>query len=135
MRNINKIIIHCSATPEGRNVSVEEINRWHKQRGFSMIGYHFVIGLDGTVDKGRDVSKVGAHCKGLNSTSIGICYIGGVDKYNKPKDTRTDAQKEAMKKLVMELKKKYPGASIHGHYEFSNKACPSFSVQDWLKTL
>ena len=89
MRRINKIIIHCSATPEGREVNAETIDRWHRERGFSMIGYHYVIGLNGQIEEGRPEKMVGAHCKGHNGESIGICYIGGMDKDNKePKDTK-----------------------------------------------
>lgn len=130
MRKINEIIIHCSATPEGRNVTITDIEAWHKQRGFSEIGYHYVIYLDGSVHIGREESKVGAHCLGHNANSIGVCYIGGVAKDGKTaKDTRTDAQKVAMRNLVANLKRKYPSASVHGHNEFAAKACPSFDVQ------
>ena len=129
MRPINKIILHCSATKEGKNFTVKDIDEWHRQRGFKCIGYHYVIYLDGTVHKGRDESEVGAHCSGHNSFSIGICYIGGLDANGKPKDTRTDKQKAAIKSLVAELKLKYPDATIHGHNEFANKACPCFDVK------
>lgn len=129
MRPINKIILHCSATKEGKNFTVKDIDEWHRQRGFKCIGYHYVIYLDGTVHKGRDESEVGAHCSGHNSFSIGICYIGGLDMNGKPKDTRTDKQKAAIKSLVAELKLKYPDATIHGHNEFANKACPCFDVK------
>ncbi len=130
MRTIVKIIVHCTATPAGREVSINEIERWHKARGFRKIGYHFVIALDGTVNKGREVSEVGAHCKGHNATSIGVCYVGGVDKENKPKDTRTPEQKTALVNLLNKLCKQYSKAAVHGHYEFSNKACPSFDVNE-----
>lgn len=130
MRTINEIIVHCSATPEGRNVTVKDIDTWHRQRGFRCIGYHYVIYLDGSVHTGRPESQVGAHCLGHNSHSIGVCYIGGVAKDGKtPKDTRTDAQKESLIKLIKELKVKYPKATVHGHREYANKACPSFDVQ------
>ena len=129
MRPINEIIIHCSATKEGKNFTVKDIDAWHRQRGFKCIGYHYVVYLDGTVHKGRDESEVGAHCSGHNSFSIGICYIGGLDANGKPKDTRTDKQKAAIKSLVAELKLKYPDATIHGHNEFANKACPCFDVK------
>lgn len=129
MRKINKIILHCSATKAGQHFTVEDITRWHKERGFNTIGYHFVIYLDGTVHKGRDISEIGAHVTGQNSNSIGICYIGGLDANGKAKDTRTDAQKASLMKLVAELKTKFPNATIHGHYEFANKACPCFDVK------
>lgn len=133
MRQINKIIIHCSATPEGRNHTVEDIEIWHKQRGFTMIGYHYVIYLDGSVHEGRPIDMKGAHTLGQNANSIGICYIGGMTTDMKePKDTRTKEQKEALIKLVNKLKETYTKATIHGHNEFANKACPSFNVQTEL---
>lgn len=133
MRTIDKIIIHCSDTPDGRAVTVDEIRRWHKERGFSDIGYHYVIMLDGSVRNGRPLEQAGAHCKGQNAHSIGICYVGGCDLNRRPKDTRTDAQKTAMAGLIRELKRRFPTATIHGHNEFANKACPSFDVQKWKK--
>lgn len=130
MRKIDKIIIHCAATPEGKPYTVADIDRWHRQRGFRCIGYHFVIYLDGSIHKGRPVEQIGAHCTGQNANSIGICYIGGYTKDGKtPKDTRTEAQRAALIQLVKELKASYPKATIHGHNEFANKACPSFNVQ------
>jgi len=129
MREVNKIIIHCSATPEGRQVSVRDIDRWHRERKFSEIGYHYVIYLNGTIHKGRNELKAGAHTVGHNAKSIGICYIGGVDNKFQPKDTRTPEQRIALKELVAELQKKYPGATVHGHNEFAAKTCPSFNVR------
>ena len=128
MRKIDKIIIHCSATREGDNISPSQIKEWHLARGFTTIGYHFVITLDGKIHVGREICDVGAHCKGQNKHSIGICYVGGLDKDGKPKDTRTPAQKSTMKRLVGALKQSYPNATIHGHNEFANKACPCFDV-------
>ncbi len=129
-RKINKLIVHCSATPEGKNITVEDIDKWHKQRGWKGIGYHYVVYLDGSVHKGRDENEIGAHCAGQNANSIGICYIGGVCKDRKtPKDTRTDAQKRALVKLLKELKEKYPKATIHGHREFAAKECPCFDAR------
>ena len=96
MRKINKIIVHCSATPEGRNVSAATIDKWHKERGWSGIGYHYVVKLDGSIEYGRMVDKVGDHCKGHNKSSIGICYIGGCDSDMKAKDTRTPQQIASM---------------------------------------
>nr|WP_291126920.1 N-acetylmuramoyl-L-alanine amidase [Dysgonomonas sp. UBA7698] len=130
MRMIDKTILHCSATKEGQHFTVEDIDRWHRARGFAKIGYHFVVYLDGSVHKGRDISEIGAHCLGQNTNSIGICYIGGLDQNGKPKDTRTPEQKAAIIKLVDELKKRYPTMTIHGHNEFAAKACPCFDVQE-----
>lgn len=134
MRAIKRIIIHCSATPEGKDYTVDTIRKWHKQKGYSDIGYHYVIYRDGSIMKGRPLDKVGAHTVGYNTGSIGICYIGGLAKDCKtPKDTRTKEQKESLLKLVHSLKEQFPNATIHGHNEFAAKACPSFNVQDWYK--
>ena len=129
-RNIKEIIVHCSATPEGKDFTVSDIKRWHLQRGFSDIGYHWVVYRDGTIVSGRPESIAGAHCTGHNSISIGVCYIGGCASDGKtPKDTRTSAQKESLTKILKALKSRYPKASIHGHREFANKACPSFDAK------
>lgn len=138
MRSISKIIIHCSATREGKHFTVEQIRSWHtapkpKGNGWRDIGYHFVIYLDGSIHTGRPIEQIGAHCSGHNAHSIGICYIGGCDAADPtgrtPKDTRTPAQKAALVSLIKRLKARYPKATIHGHNEFANKACPSFNVQ------
>jgi N-acetylmuramoyl-L-alanine amidase len=129
MRKIDKIIIHCTATKEGKDFKAKDIDRWHKEKGWKCIGYHYVIDLDGTVEKGRSVEEIGAHCNGHNADSIGVVYVGGLDSKGNPKDTRTQAQKEALWELLRVLITKYPKASIHGHNEFSSKACPCFDVQ------
>ncbi|WP_165026833.1 N-acetylmuramoyl-L-alanine amidase [Dysgonomonas sp. ZJ279] len=129
MRKIDKIILHCSATKEGQDFKVADIDKWHKAQGWAGIGYHYVIYLDGTIHEGRNENEIGAHVQGHNSNSIGVCYIGGVDAKGNPKDTRTDVQKVALIALVEELKEKYPNATIHGHNEFAAKACPSFDVR------
>ena len=129
MRTIDKIIIHCSATLPGQRVDVETITRWHKQRGFKTIGYHFFIDRSGTIHAGRPLEQQGAHCKGQNAHSIGICYEGGLDKEGKPLDTRTIMQRIAMKELVAQLQERFTEATVHGHREFANKACPCFDVQ------
>lgn len=134
MRQIDEIIIHCTATPEGRKTTVADVDGWHRQRGFAKIGYHYLIGLNGEIWIGRSEDEIGAHCLNHNAKSIGVCYVGGLSIEGKtPKDTRTQAQKEALKKLVKELKSKYTKATIHGHNEFAAKACPSFDVREWLK--
>ncbi len=138
MNKPNKIILHCSATQEGKDFKAADIDKWHKERGFKKIGYHYVIDLDGTVEKGREETENGAHTVGHNTTSIGICYIGGLAKDGKtPKDTRTDKQKEAMYKLVADLMKKYnlPLNKVYGHYNFANKACPSFKIENFREEL
>jgi len=136
MRNINKIIVHCSATPEGRDVSVDEIRRWHvEDRNWSDIGYHWVITLNGTLEEGRPEYKNGAHAKGFNKNSIGVCYVGGVDKNLDPKDTRTDTQKETLRCILEDLKDRYPQAQIIGHRDVSSKACPSFDAREEYKDI
>lgn len=132
MRKIDKIIIHCSATPEGRDVKMETIRSWHLKRGWSDIGYHYVIELDGTVVPARPLERVGAHCRGENTGSIGICYVGGLDAEMNPKDTRTKEQRAALHSLLFDLTDNFAHATIHGHNEFSSKACPSFNVQTEL---
>ena len=132
MRKIDKIIIHCTATPEGRHHDVKDVTRWHKQRGFNTIGYNFLIHLDGTIETGRDIKRIPAHCSGQNRNSIGVCYVGGMTKdMKKAKDTRTPEQKDSLIKLIHELIYKYnKDMTIHGHNEFANKACPSFNVKE-----
>ena len=149
MRKINKVIIHCSATPEGRDYTVADIDRWHRERGFDGIGYHYVVYRDGSIHEGRDVAKMGAHCKGQNANSIGICYIGGLDAGGKAKDTRTEAQKRALRVLVAKLVKEYPIKEILGHRDTSpdtdgdgivephewTKMCPCFDAKEEYKDL
>ena len=137
MRQIDKLIVHCSATREGKNVTVETIKKWHVEgNGWSDIGYHFYIDLEGNIFKGRDIAKMGAHCKGHNRNSIGICYCGGVEADGKtPKDTRNYEQIEALLCVLRTLKAMYPEASIYSHNEFANKACPSFDATNEYKDL
>ena len=130
MRTITLIIIHCSATPEGRSLSFEECRRDHiMHRHFRDIGYHFYITRDGTMHDGRPIEKVGAHCEGHNCHSIGICYEGGLDANGKPADTRTEAQRKALKSLVERMHRLFPKALIVGHHDLNpRKACPCFKV-------
>lgn len=133
MRTINEIIIHCSDTPEGKAFFAADIDQWHKQRGFVCIGYHFVIDIDGNIEIGRPLWRAGAHCKGHNNNSIGICYIGG-RKVNRDKeyhaDTRTAAQLRSMWLLITTLLHCYPSIKkISGHSEYNKtKVCPCFDV-------
>ncbi len=134
MRKINKIIVHCADTPEGRDDKAADIKRWHtlpppKGNGWKDIGYHYVIDLDGTIEPGRPIEVAGAHCTGYNADSIGICYVGGCDAKMQPKDTRTEEQKASLVLLLKYLVAKYPGAKIYGHRDFSSKACPSFDAK------
>ncbi len=137
MRLIKEIIIHCSATREGQDISVDTIRKWHVEgRGWSDIGYHLYIDINGEIHGGRDIAKIGAHCKGHNRNSIGICYAGGVEADGKtPKDTRLDCQKEALTAVIRTLKAMYPEAVVHGHRDFSNKACPCFDATEEYKNL
>ena len=135
-RSINEIIVHCTASYEGQALTVEQIRRMHmRERGWSDIGYHYVVYLDGTVHIGRDVNISGAHCTGHNTHSIGVVYVGGLLKNGKAADTRTPAQKAGLVKLLKELKKLYPKATIHGHREYANKACPCFDAWKEYRTL
>lgn len=151
MKTIDSIVIHCSATRAGQDVRAADIDKWHKERGFSEIGYNYVIDLDGTVEAGRPLSMDGAHCntaglsgESYNKHSIGICYVGGLDENGNPADTRTPEQKKAMAELVYNLLEVYPITDILGHRDASPdkngdgkitknewvKSCPCFSVRD-----
>lgn len=144
-RTISELIVHCSATPEGKDYTVDDIKYWHIAQGWSDIGYHYVIYRDGTIHNGRDVDLVGAHCNknGHNQHSIGICYIGGIENkkgvpthLQKPKDTRTEEQKASLLSLLLNLKKLYPNAQIWGHRDFdSSKDCPSFNARNEYRKL
>lgn len=150
MNKIDAIVIHCSATRAGQDVRAADIDKWHKERGFAMIGYNYVVDLDGTVEVGRPLNRDGAHCNtaGLsgvsyNKHSIGICYVGGLDASGNPADTRTDAQKQALHTLVFRLMEKYPIVEVIGHRDASPdkngdgiisrnewiKQCPCFDVR------
>ena len=142
MREIKRIIIHCSATPEGRDVSAETIREWHLKRGWSDIGYHYVVDIEGCIHGGRPIDRAGAHVKGHNKDSIGICYVGGVEKERDEngkwvaKDTMTDAQEHAVRELIYAIRMVTDNEiSLHGHNEFSAKACPSFKVSEKFKDI
>ena len=130
MRRITLIIIHCSATPEGRSLDFETCRNDHiRHRGFRDIGYHFYITRDGTIHPGRPLEQVGAHCRSHNRHSIGICYEGGLSGNGKPADTRTLPQKGAMLALLRELKRIFPHALIVGHRDLNpQKDCPCFDA-------
>lgn len=132
--SVKWIILHCSATRENKDYSVEQMMRDHKARGFRTIGYHFYIRKSGVVTQHRHLLEVGAHCRPYNRCSIGICYEGGLDAKGQPKDTRTKAQREEMLILLRKLKKLFPGALIRGHCEMPGatpKACPCFSTYEY----
>jgi len=137
MRKIKGIIIHCSATKPSMDIGVDEIKDWHVNgNGWRDIGYHFVIKRNGTLEHGRDIKENGAHCKGHNKDTIGICMVGGVseDDVKIAEDNFTENQWYTLEDLVENLVwKDYVegGCFIKGHNEFSAKACPSFDVQKW----
>lgn len=149
MRKIDTIIIHCSATKAWQDFTAKDIDCWHRKRGFDGIGYHYVIRLNGKIERGRNVEYPGAHCPDWNTRSIGICYIGGLDANGKPTDTRTKAQKRILYQLIRELQRDYPGINlVIGHRDTSPdlnrngviephefvKACPCFDVKEFMRT-
>lgn len=141
-RKIKYIIVHCTGTPEGRHVTVDDIRRWHtepkpKGNGWSDIGYHVVVYIDGSVHNGRNVDLIGAHCEGYNANSIGVVYVGGCDKKMKPKDTRTGEQKKSLEKLLKDLRRMYPNAKIVGHCDLDKKGkkCPCFDAKEEYKNI
>ncbi len=129
-RPIHEIIIHCTATPEGKDYTVDDIRAWHKQRGWSDIGYHYVVARDGRVFAGRPIGQIGAHVEGHNTGTIGISYIGGLTRDGlTAKDTRTAAQRSSLLWLTRQLVDKFPVIKVTGHNQYANKACPSFDVR------
>ena len=135
--NPNKITVHCSATKDGVCFDVNDIRQWHKQRGWSDIGYHYVITLDGEIQTGRPIEKTGAHVKGHNKDNIGICLIGGLDSSCHPADTFTDAQSDSLRYLITCLSSEHgiKQCDIKGHRDYPgvHKECPCFDVQGTLK--
>jgi N-acetylmuramoyl-L-alanine amidase len=140
MRNIKRVILHCSATAEGDDIDADTIRDWHLSRGWSDIGYHYVIRLDGTIESGRPINKIGAHARGQNKDSVGICYVGGLDSSGHPKNTMTPEQRTSVNRICRALCQVLnKPLTLHGHREYSSKACPSFEVsevfsglQDWM---
>jgi N-acetylmuramoyl-L-alanine amidase len=132
-RHINSIILHCSASPPSLDIGASTIRDWHLERGFNDIGYHYVIRLNGKIEQGRPISRIGAHASGFNKHSIGICYVGGVNDKNECEDTRTDSQKFAMFLLCSRLVEQYNIQNVVGHRDLPrvNKCCPSFDVVSW----
>ena len=127
-RRTDRIVIHCADTPAHMDIGAEEIRAWHRLRGFSDVGYHFVIRRNGEVERGRPENAVGAHVQGWNSRSVGICLVGG-----KPEANFTPAQWESLERLVRDLQRRYPAAEVAGHRDLnSGKRCPCFDVRVWL---
>lgn len=133
MREIKTIYVHSSATPRSMDIGVKEITKWHKDRGFRTIGYHYVIRRNGVLEYGRLDKETGAHVYGDNKHSIGICMIGGIDKDGKPENNFTKVQFDTLIKLLNELQVKYKNAIIQGHRDYAKAktACPSFDVKSW----
>ena len=129
MRTITLIIVHCSANKAGSALRAADIDRYHRSLGWMGCGYHYVIPTDGTLEPGRPEEMVGAHCKGHNRHSIGVCYVGGLSKDGQLADTRTEAQRATLRTLLEDLHRRYPKALIVGHRDLDpRKACPCFDV-------
>lgn len=135
MKTITHIVIHCTATREGQNLTAKDIHQWHKKRGFAGIGYHYVVRLNGVIEKGRPNYWQGAHVKNHNKNTLSVVYIGGLDKSKRPKDTRTNAQKRALTTLLKQLKKEHPKAEILGHRDFSPDRNGNGIIEpfEWIK--
>ena len=133
------IAIHCSATGPKADIGAKDIDKWHRAKGWACIGYHYVIRRNGTVEEGRDEKVIGAHVENWNSVSVGVCMVGGVDAddITKAENNFTKEQFASLKQLLVDLKTRYPKAKIQGHRDFPDvkKACPSFEVKDWLKSV
>ncbi len=133
-RKTDLIVVHCAATKPDMDVGAAEIREWHRARGFSDIGYHFVIRRGGRVEPGRQHHLTGAHAKGHNASSVAICLVGGIDGDGKPDANFTDAQWVSLRKQVEDLLDIYPDAGIVGHNDLTGaKACPCFDVKAWWK--
>jgi len=130
---VKYLTVHCAATPEGRHVSAETITAWDQAK-FGQTSYHWVVELDGNKVRTLRDDQKGAHVGKANTGNIGICYVGGVDKVGNPKDTRTQAQKVALRTLIRTYQERYPGLIVRGHRDWPGvaKACPSFDVGKWL---
>ena len=130
-RPITMAVLHCSDTYSSMDIGAKEIDRWHRDNGWSSCGYHFVITKNGTIEKGRSIHQAGAHAKGYNVGSIGICYVGGRSDNDKPVDDRTPEQKRSIAALIINLQTIYPDIIVKGHNELSGgkKSCPNYDVQ------
>lgn len=145
--NIDTIMIHCTATPSGREVSVAELDAWHKAANFEpyvtpggkkvYAGYHLLVHIDGSYERIRPDSQRGQHCRqeDMNNRAVAVCYVGGCDNNNKPCDTRTEPQKKTLLTLVRTLKGRYPHAQVVGHRDYAPKACPCFDAKSEYKNI
>lgn len=135
MRAINLIVVHCSATREDREFTEFDLDTCHRRRGFNGTGYHFYIRKNGDIKSTRAVERIGAHAKGFNAESIGICYEGGLDSRGQPKDTRTEWQKHSLRVLILTLLIDYPGCRICGHRDLSPDLNGNGEIEpeEWVK--
>lgn len=128
--DVKYIVVHCTATRASNNIDVYEVNKWHLDDGYEMIGYHYLIKVDGTIEHGRPLFMQGAHVKGCNDKSIGVCYVGGLDDKGEFADTRNDQQRASLWALLIHLKHRFPKATIVGHHDLNRyKACPCFDAK------
>ena len=133
--DVKFIVVHCSYTPENMDIGAKDIDRWHREKGWMMIGYHKVIRRDGTIEDGRPLDKRGAHVKGLNSQSIGVVMIGGMNRSKSgPAINYNDEQWKTLRTLLDDLTEKFPKAKVKGHFNFSPKTCPNFDAEFWYDT-
>lgn len=128
------VFVHCSATKPTMDIGVREIRQWHKEQGWLDVGYHYVIKRDGTIEAGREESAVGSHAKGYNSTSVGVCLVGGIDSSGKPEANFTPEQMGRLRSLLTVLLTKYEGSVLRAHHDVAPKACPSFDLKRWYET-
>lgn len=135
-KHTDYIIIHCAATRASQNIDIKDVDRWHRAKGWRMVGYHFFIKRDGTLQEGRRLMDGGAHASGYNDKSIGICMAGGVASDDKtPECNFTPEQWKTLRELVFKLKDQFPSAKVIGHSDVAPKACPCFDVTEWWQTL
>lgn len=131
-REIDLIVIHCADTYPGMDIGAAEIDDWHRQRGWKMIGYHYVIRRSGLIEPGRMESEIGAHVRGDNAKSIGVCLVGGKARGNNHPVNYMAAQWASLDTLVRDLAGRYPEAQVVGHCDLDpNKTCPNFNVKAW----
>lgn len=135
MRKVDLIVIHCSGTREDRTFTEFDLETCHRCRGFNATGYHFYIRKNGDIKTTRPIEKIGAHARGFNDNSIGICYEGGLDCKGRPKDTRTEWQKHSMLVLVKVLLKDHPGCRVCGHRDLSPDLNGNGEIEpeEWIK--
>jgi len=134
--DVKYLVVHCAYTPETMDIGAKDIDRWHREKGWLGCGYHKVIRRDGTVEDGRPMNKAGAHVRGINRQSIGICLAGGMNKAKDgPEFNYTDEQMSALRLLLDDLLEEYSNADVKGHYQFTGKkSCPNFDAKLWHET-